>query len=202
MKIGILGAGNVGGNLGRAFAKHGHQVMFSSREPSSAKMQALAKETGAAVGSPQETLDFAEVVVMALHWDVLPQVVKSLKGWNNKILIDATNRFVPPPADSIGTSSQDIAHWTKTRLVKCFNTIGAEHFVDPLFNGVSASAFLCGDDAEARKVVAQLAADIGFDPVDMGELAQEEAMTALTKMWVGLARAGFGRNFAFKVLRK
>ncbi|MFN8373720.1 MAG: NAD(P)-binding domain-containing protein [Anaerolineae bacterium] len=202
MKIGILGAGTVGGNLGRGWARHGHEVMFSSRDPHSDTMRALTAETGAKAGTPQQTLDFGEVVAIALRWDVLPGVVKSLSGWDNKIIIDATNRFGPPPADSIGTSSQDIAHWTQARLVKCFNSIGAEHFINPVFNGLSASAFLCGDDPDARKTVSQLAADLGFDPVDMGELAQEGALSALAQVWVGMSRTGFGRNIAFKLLRR
>ncbi len=203
MKIGILGAGNVGGQLGRGWSKQGHQVMFSSREPHSPKMQALlAEASGSRAGTVAETVAFGDVIVVAIHWDVLMSVLGEAGDWTGKIVIDATNRFGPPPAGSVGSAAQDIAHLTGASVVKAFNTIGAEHMSGgATFGGQKATMFIAGDNADSKETVRVLAEQLGFEVADVGGLTLAGLLEDLTRLWIALARGGYGRNIAFKLLR-
>jgi 8-hydroxy-5-deazaflavin:NADPH oxidoreductase len=200
MRIGIVGAGVVGTSLGKALMTAGHAVMFSSRDPSSAKMQTLAAETGAAVGTVAETVAFGEVVAIAMSWDAIPDAVREGGDWSGKIIIDANNRFGPSASGK--SAAEDLADLTGGRVVKAFNTIGAEHYTHPRLGGEAASMLVAGDDAEAKAVVVQLAAAMGFEPVDAGDLAAARHLENLAALWVHLAYGTpNGRNIAFRLLR-
>jgi 8-hydroxy-5-deazaflavin:NADPH oxidoreductase len=198
MKIGIIGAGQVGVSLAKALRAH-HSVMLSSRDPESDKMQALKTETGAQVGTVAETAAFGPVVVMALNWNAVPEAVKEVHDWTGKIIIDLTNRF------SGGTQSaaQDLAEMTGARVVKAFNTIGAEHYQNPVFDGEAASMLVAGDDPEAKQIAMSLAQELGFEPVDAGGLAAAIYVEHLAGVWVHLAyRTPLGRNIAFRLIKR
>jgi hypothetical protein len=205
MKIGILGAGTVGSYMGKGWTRSGHEVMYSSREPNSPKMQTLLKDTGdtASAGTVAETLAYSDIIAVAIAWDALPEVLQTAGKLPQKILIDATNRFGTPPSGSVGSAAQDIAHFTGAKVVKAFNTIGAEHYLNPVFNNQAASMLICGDDADAKTVVAGLALDLGFEVVDVGGLNQAVLLENLARLWVTLAMsANYGRDIAFKLLRR
>lgn len=201
MKIGILGAGIVGEHLGKALARVGHEVMYSSRDPQSAKMQQIVQETGsgARAGTVQETVAFGEVIAIAIGWqNGLADTLASIPDWSGKVLIDTTNRF----GVFDGSAAEEIAARTGAPVLKAFNTIGAEHLLDPVFNGIPLSMFVCGSAAAKEKAL-PLVAQIGFDVVDVGGLDQARLLEAMAAVWVGLAmRQGQGRNIAFKLLRK
>jgi predicted dinucleotide-binding enzyme len=203
MKIGVIGAGTVGGSMGRALRRVGHEVMFSSRDPQSEKMRVLAQEMVAAVGSVADTVAYGDVLFMALSWDAIPNAIPAGGDWRGKILIDATNRFGPGlsllPGESAG---EELARITGARVVKAFNTIGAEHYLDPRLGGETASMLYAGDDPEAKRVTAALAAELGFAPVDAGPLSAAAYLESLAALWVHLAmRTPLGRGFAFRVIR-
>jgi len=201
MKIGILGAGVVGSHLGKAFGQAGHAIMYSSREPQSEKMKTLVSETpNSSAGSVEETVAFGEIIIIAIGWqNGLEDVLKSIKNWSGKILVDTTNRF---GSTSKASAAEDIAHITKAPIIKAFNTIGAELMDDPMFGDMAASLFVAGDSV-ARKKVIPLISEIGFDVVDAGGMENILRLEALAGLWVELAyRQGFGRNVAFKLLRK
>jgi predicted dinucleotide-binding enzyme len=206
MKIGILGAGRVGSSLGNCWARHGHEVMFSSREPHSEKMQTLIREIGqsARAGTVAETVRFGEVVAVALPSDSVESTLRSVPDWLGKIVIDATNRFTPPQPGQADSIAEDIARWTApASVVKAFNTIGAELMRDPLFGTMRASMLICGDDASAKQVVSALASALEFDVVDCGGLSAAAMVENMAKLWVHLAvRQNMGRNIAFKLLQK
>jgi len=206
MKIGIIGAGQVGSRLGKAWAAHGHEIMFSSRTPESEKMQSLVAAAGAntQAGTVQETLAFGEIIVMALHWDVLESVVTTTPGdWKNKIMIDVTNRFIPAPPDTAGSAAQDLARLTGANVVKAFNHIGAEHMQFSEFPDGPASILICGDDNKAKATVRELVAQLGFEVFDMGWLREAHHLEALAKVWIHAAfNTDLGRNIAFRLIRK
>jgi 8-hydroxy-5-deazaflavin:NADPH oxidoreductase len=82
------------------------------------------------------------------------------------------------------------------------NTIGAQHMANPRFGGQSASMFIGGDDGTGKRTVATLAEALGFEPVDVGPLAQAHLLAPLAMLWVSVAYAyGHGPNIAFKLLR-
>jgi hypothetical protein len=87
--------------------------------------------------------------------------------------------------------------------VKAFNTTGAHNMADPRFGGQSASMFVCGDDAGAKRTVAALAEALGFEPVDAGPLTQARLLEPVAMLWISMALAhGHGPGIAFKLLRR
>ena len=89
------------------------------------------------------------------------------------------------------------------RVVKGFNTFGAEIHLDPSLGGTVADVFLAGDDAEAKKAVAAVAEAAGFTPVDSGPLRNAAVLENLAILWIHLAlREGHGRNWSFKKLAR
>jgi 8-hydroxy-5-deazaflavin:NADPH oxidoreductase len=206
MKIGILGAGRVGSSLGSGWARHGHEIMFSSREPNSEKMQTLISEIGrsAQAGTVTETVRFGEVIVVALPSDSVESTLRSVMDWSGKMVIDATNRFTPPQPGQAASIAEDIARWVApASVIKAFNTIGAEMLSDPVFGTVRASMLICGDDASAKQVVSALASSLEFDVVDCGALNAAAMVENMAKLWVHLAvRQNMGRNIAFRLLQK
>ncbi|GAB4517694.1 MAG: NADPH-dependent F420 reductase [Anaerolineae bacterium] len=202
MNIGVIGAGHVGGMLGRLLAEHGHRVMFGMRDTSTLKGEAqeAVDEYGARTGTLQEAVDFGEVVVLAVPGNSVQDVVTGLHNWQGKILMDTNNRFgTQTPGHSM---AEDIARWAEgAHVVKAFNTLGANRFDQPTLGGQQISMFICGDDDGAKQVVSGLVIDLGFDLVDVGGLGQAALLEKLAELWVMLARSGFGRDIAFKLLR-
>jgi len=194
MKIAIMGAGFVGESLGRALVKAGHEVMLSSRTPQSDRMQALSADLGnaARVGTVQETLAFSDVVAMALRSDAVADVVHKAGDWSGKVVLDMTQGDLTT-----------VAGLETARIVKIFNSIGAEHYQNPDFAGQPASMLYCGDDDAARIIAAGLARDLGFDPIDAGGIDAAPHLVNLARLWIHLAfQAGHGRDVAFKLVRK
>lgn len=201
MKIGIVGSGNVGGALGTLWSRGGHPVRFGVRDPQGDKARTLLRSAGAdaAAGTLQDVVEFADVVVVALPWDALPDVLPGLQGWEGKVVVDATNRMRGPGGST--SAAEDLAAMIPgARVVKAFNTIGANRFGDPTFSGERATMPIAGDDPDAKAIVLRLAGDLGFEPIDVGDLGQAGALEALAVAWVRLSRA-FGRSFALRVIR-
>jgi predicted dinucleotide-binding enzyme len=202
MKIGIIGSGTVGGALGKGLAALGHQVKFSSREPQGEKMRELIAASGptASAGSAPETLAFGDLIVMAMPWGALEAVVKEAGEWAGKVVIDATNRFTSSASGL--SAAEDLALLLPgAKVVKAFNTIGAELMVNPDFGGERPSMFIAGDDAAAKGMVGELAEALGFEVVDVGPLSAASMLESMARLWVTLARRD-GRNIAFRLLRK
>ncbi len=203
MKIGIIGAGKVGGNLGAGWSKKGHEVMYGVRDPNSDKTRkAVGASKDVKVGTPAEAAAFAEVVVLTVPWGAAHQTIPALGNLSGKIVIDTMNAFAPPPPQH-GSVGQDVAALaTGAKVVKAFNTMGEETMANPDFNGQSATAFVCGDDADAKAVVIRLAKDLGMDAYDAGPLANAVYTEGMTKLWAVLAMGGLGRHIAFKLIRR
>lgn len=210
MKIGIIGAGNVGGALGKGWAKKGHQVMFGVRNTTDPDVAALLKAAGssARAGSVAEAAKFGEVVVFATPWPATQDAVKNVGNLSGKIVFDCVN---PLKADMSGldvgqtsSAAEQVAGWAKgARVVKIFNTTGSNNMENPKYPQGPATMFYCGDDAEAKKAAAQLAGDLGFDPIDAGGLTIARLLEPLAMLWIHLAfQQKMGREFAFKVMRR
>jgi predicted dinucleotide-binding enzyme len=174
MRIAIIGAGNVGGSLGAAFAAVGHEVVFGVRDPGSRKTAtALGGVPGARATSPADAVDGADAVAFALRWDAVPATIASLPSLAGRVVIDAMNRFDGDPARS---TTQDLADLLPgSRLVKAFNTIGFENLATARTRREPAAMFVAGDDPEAKRVVMDLAAELGFVPEDVGGLPTPRA---------------------------
>lgn len=209
MKIGIIGAGNVGGTLGTGWAKHGHNVVFGSRNPQSKEIQDLVAKAGAgaSAGANDEAVQRSEVVVLALPWPAAKQAVSSLP-LAGKIVLDVMNPILPDLSGlALGTTTsgaEQVAQWAKgADVVKAFNTVGFNVMAHPEFRDGRAVMFYCGDDAAAKKTVHPLIADLGFDARDAGPLTQARFLEPFAMLWITLALTqGYGPDWAFKLLSR
>ena len=197
MRIAIIGAGNVGGGLGAAFAAVGHDVVFGVRNPGSLKTAAaLAAIPSATAVDPAEAVDGADVVVFALGWGAVPTTVEGMPSLTGRVVIDAMNRLDGDPARS---TAQDLADLLPgARLVKAFNTIGFENFTKARERSVPAAMFVAGDDAEAKAIAMGLAGELGFAPEDAGGLVNAKSLEMMVPVWFALAQA-HGRGVGFAV---
>jgi 8-hydroxy-5-deazaflavin:NADPH oxidoreductase len=213
MKIAIIGAGNVGGALGKAWAeKAGHEVAFSSRNPQSEKMQALLKSIKGRVSaaSPAEAARSAEVIVLATPWPETENATRSLGDLSGKIVLDTTNPLSRGPdgiALAIGhttSAGEKVQEWAKGASVfKTLNTTGFGNMAEPVYRGVKSVMFVAGDDAANKSKVMQLVRDLGFDVIDAGPLRNARLLEAHAMLWIDLALArGQGRDFAFAIVRR
>lgn len=211
MNIGIIGAGNVGGTLGKLWVVKGHEVVFGVRNIADPKLKELLTSTQgkARAASVKEAASFGEVVVLATPWPATEDAIKAAGDLKGKIVIDCTNPLAPDLSGLVlGTTNsagEEVSRWAKgARVVKAFNTIGAPNFGNPKFGAESASMFICGNDHDAKNVVAQLAEVLGFDAVDAGPLSASRMLEPLAMLWIHLAfKQGLGpTGHAFKLLRR
>ena len=209
MNIGIVGSGNVGGALGTRWAQTGHQVTFGSRTPDDADMKKLLERAGKNARAAKLAEAAAnDVLLFAMPWPAAKDVLSGLGNLDGKVLIDATNPLLPDLSGlTIGTttsSAEQVAEWAKgARVVKCFNTVGNSIMENDSFANGKPVMFYCGNDAAAKKIVHQLADDIGFDAQDAGPLTQARLLEPFALLWISLAyQQKWGREFAFQTLRR
>jgi|SRR5579872_306475 len=199
MKVAVLGGGHVGGALGTAWSRRGHQVYFGVRDPQDEDVQQTlaACGKGARAGALADAAAFGEVVVVALPWSAAERALAAL-NLTGKIVVDCTN---PPP----GVSGAEIlaAKCPGAKFAKCFNITGANNMANPRYPGGSAAMFACSDDAGARSATLRLASDAGFVAFDLGPLTNAALMESFARLWIWLAsRGGLGREFAFRLVRR
>ena len=210
MRIAIIGAGDVGGTLGRRWAELGHSVIFGSRDPSSARLTDLLEKSGenASAKSLSQAAAEGEVVVLATPWPAAEEALRAAGDLRGKPLLDCTNPLKPDLSGlAVGqttSAAEQIAGWAKgARVVKIFNTTGFPNMADPRFGGVPATMFYAGDDAGAKAIAGKLAAELGFEPVDAGPLRQARLLEPLAMLWISLAFGQkLGTGIAFKLLRR
>ena len=210
MKIGVIGAGNVGGTLGRAWGHAGHDVWFGVQNPQDARTTTRLEEIGAETraGSVRDVAERSEVVVFAVPWRSVPAAARSAGDLSAKVILDCTN---PLQEDLSGltighpiSGAEQLAAWTLCdRVVKIFNTTGFENMATPEYDGTPLSMLYAGDDESAKRTGARLAVDIGFDPVDAGPLANARYLEAMAFLWIDMAISrGRGTGFAYQILTR
>jgi predicted dinucleotide-binding enzyme len=205
MNITIVGSGNVGRALGNGWKKAGHNVTFAARDPAGAKAAEL-KRDGFAV-APQADAGKADAIVLAVPWTGIEATVRALGDLAGKIVIDATNPLTANLELALGFSDsagETVARLAKgARVVKAFNTTGANNMAASRYPGGKVMMPVAADDAAAKRSVMALAADLGFEPIDAGPLAMSRHLEPLAMLWIKLAYAqGMGREFGFAVLRR
>lgn len=198
MRIGILGTGNVGTALGKGWARAGHRVVFGSRHPASVDCAVGQADTIAGAAAQ------AEVVVLAVPFEAVPDAVAAAGDLAGRIVVDATNAIGRPIPEPHRSGAELVAALAPgARVVKAFNTMGYETMADPVVDGRSALGLVAGDDADAKHTVMTLATSLGFEAIDAGDLRAARLLEGLAELWVHLAfRAGQGRGVAFALLRR
>jgi hypothetical protein len=208
MKIGIIGAGDVGGTLGMRWRQKGHEIMFGVRNRQSQSVQKLIQlDKNLEFGEIMETVAFGDVIVLAVPWTSIEETILKAGNLSNKILIDPTNPLTPDLkglAMNNSSAAEKISNLAKSaKVVKAFNMIGAKALNNLIFDSQRADLFICGDDSHAKQIVRELAIDIGFDVIDVGPLVNARMLEYLALLWIELAfRQQLGPNIAFKLLRR
>ena len=212
-KIGIIGSGIVGQVLANGFIKHGFAVKIGTNDES--KHASLIEQTAgkAFIGTFNETAGFGEIIVLAVKGNIAESAILK-SGINNlygKTVIDATNpiadaapvngvlQYFTSYQESLMEKLQKLA--SEANFVKAFNSVGNAFMINPDFGGIKPSMFICGNDENARKEVAEILDLFGWEAEDMGKAEAARAIEPLCMLW---CIPGFRQNdwaHAFKLLR-
>lgn len=211
MKIGIIGTGKVATALGKALVRHRYHVKFGSRTP--AKGAKLGKEIGhyGSGGTIANTVHFGEIVILAVPYKSIEGILRSTDNFKGKIVVDCTNPviFAKTMAElAFGhntSAAEQIAQMIpQAKVVKAFNTAFSNLMEQgPYFDTQDASMFYCGDDEGAKKSVAKIIEDVGFEPVDAGPLSSSRMLEPMAALIIRLGNSmNMGQEIAFKLLKR
>ena len=209
MFIAIIGSGHIGAGLAKPWAKKGHRVVFGARDPKDAALAKLCADIGATATTVSAAAREAEVVVLAMPYAALDEVLREAGDLAGKLVIDCTNAVVRGPSGmtlAYGHTTSSGEELQKripsARVFRSFNAQGAENLADPVYGGIAASNFYCGDDAAGRAVVRELVEAVGFDAIDAGPLSSARLLEPLMLLWMVSSKAVGTRDIAFRVLRR
>ncbi|WP_343487299.1 NAD(P)-binding domain-containing protein [Allomuricauda sp. d1] len=194
MKIGIIGSGKIGGNLGKHWSKAGHDVLFSSRHPE--ELGSLAKEAGDNAEATSVEAVFEadmDVYLLAVPFGAIDKISELYAGeYGNKVIIDATNPYPSRDgevAEKVRDANYAASEYTATkfstaRTAKAFNTIQAAHLKNRAFQEVDRLAVpFAAQDNISKEIVEGLIEDIGFDAVYLGDLGKSKMMDVDEKLY-------------------
>jgi predicted dinucleotide-binding enzyme len=177
--VAVLGTGRLGGAIGQRLAALGHSVVYGSRTPDSERVKALVKESGphASAASLADAVSRSAIVVFALPWEPVSELLPGLPDLAGKLIIDPMNASpklmdgYPFRADPSTSVAEQLQAWASgAHVVKAFNTILYSDLANPARAGGPISIPLAGADQSAKDRVASLVMQLGLDPVDTGPL--------------------------------
>ncbi|HET9637514.1 MAG TPA: NADPH-dependent F420 reductase [Gemmatimonadaceae bacterium] len=199
MKIGILGSGLMGGKLGTIFARAGHDVVFGYSR-SAKKLQGLAREAGtkASAGTPAEAARDADVLLLAVHWSRVDDVLHQAGNLAGKVVVTCSLPMNADDTDLVvahtSSGAEELAKkLPNARVVAAFGTVPSEVLFavhERRRRKQRPSLVYIGDDARAKKIVAQLINDVGFEPIDAGPLRIARYSEPFTLLVARLAYEG------------
>ena len=210
MKIAFIGYGNVGGALADHLQRLGHDVTLAARDPGSDSVKELLARNGALrVASVADAVQAAEVVFLATPFQAVEAALKPLAAQlRGRILVDCTNPVGPGLTHGLNAQSGTAMIQSllpDTKVVKAFSIYGFENFEDsayPAYN-VKPAMMFCGNDANAKAIVAGLIASLGWEPLDVGGVEQALHLEHMTLLWVRYVRAGKrSPNLVWAALRR
>jgi hypothetical protein len=189
--IAVLGTGRMGGAFGPQFARLGHHVIYGSRDPARAEVQALLARTGsgANAASYAEAVRAAEIVVLALPWNATEATLRGI-DLAGKVVIDPVNAIKVGPSKlmemAVATSAAElIQSWQpKARIVKAFNTVGFHVIANPAAAGGAVTIPLASDDTAAKAQVASLVSKMGLEPLDVGPLRHARVLEGMSLLYM------------------
>lgn len=215
MKVGILGSGDVARSLGTGFVASGHEVRLGTHHAEKPELEEWRAKAGpkGSVGSLAEAAEYGEVVVLAVHGVAAAEAVRQagLLRFDGKVVIDPTNPLafgadgVPQLALEAGRSNGEAiqALLPKARVVKAFNIIGHVHMFRPTFPNGPPDMFICGNDEDAKRTVAQILLDFGWPSViDIGGIEGSRELESLCVLWVKSGLKLQNWDIGFKLLHK
>jgi 8-hydroxy-5-deazaflavin:NADPH oxidoreductase len=183
--IAVIGSGNIGGTIGEAWRRAGHDVAYASRSPEPPRTVAIP-----------DAISGADVVLLAIPGAAVPELLgehgSALAG---RVVIDATND-VGGERLHHGDAYAQLA--PGARFARAFNSLGFELFADPTIGGETADLFWCGPEAAG---IEQLIGDVGLRPVRVGEIDAIDVVDGVCRLWLTLVfRQGHPRRLAFRML--
>lgn len=207
IRIGVIGAGNIGGTIGRLWVRDGHEVMFASRHPEA--LASMVSDLGpkAKAGTPEEAVKFGDAVFVAVPYKAYPELAKEIgSALKGKVVLDAGNAtqkrdgslYDEVQANGIGATSAK--YFPGAKLVRAFNAANYKVFAKEGADGGKDRAGgrmaipIAGDDPEALKVAEGLVRDAGFDPVVVGPLKDADKFA--------MGSPGFGHDATAPELRE
>ncbi len=208
MMISIIGAGNVGGALARAWAKAGRRIYIGTRDIDQPDIQTLTRQEGISAHSYLEAVSNADVVLFATPANALPAILSKLGSLHGKILIDATNAVREKPAPYKNGYDALKALSGSSDIVKCFNSTGFENMANPIletkFGNIPLDMFMAGASKRAKEAARALALDAGFEACyDFGGDDKVELLEHFALVWINLAiMQKEGRGIGFKLLKR
>jgi len=198
MRIAVIGAGNIGGTLGRAWLAAGHEVRFGVPSP---EKYAELTAGGATVTTVGDAVEGAEVVVLATPGGAVGGILSLIAaGLDGVVVLDAT--ISVGGGGPLNASASVAAAAPNAVYYRAFNTLGWENFATPTFaHGERADLFFAGPDGPTRGSVERLIADVGLRPVWVGGADQVETVDGVTRLWFALVMGRhMPRHTAFRVL--
>jgi hypothetical protein len=207
--VAVVGTGAVGEALAGNLVKHGIDVQLASRDGEKARQVAKALGERARAVETKSLGKGVDAVFLAVPAAAAAKVLEEATGLQDAVVVDCTNSvswdagpvYVPSEEGSITAHLARL--YPRARLVKAFNTFGAEFHANAKLGAGAADLYLAGDDADAKRLVSELATTLGFEPVDVGPLRNARHLESLAVLWIHLATVGGkGREVAFKLLRR
>jgi len=208
MKIGFIGTGQVGSTLAKRLGAKGHSIFLGFRGQANSDLEQLAKSIGAnaQLNSIKDTIELSEIIVLATPWNAVETIAKEyLKVLQSKVLIDCTNPLKPDLSglqvsgeNSGGEQLQALL--PQTKVVKAFNTVGFNIMENPEIDGRKSVMYFCGNDQEARFKTQTIIQELGFQPMDAGDIKSSRLLEPFALLWISTAyKYGLGRDFAFSI---
>ena len=214
MRIGIIGSAVVGQTLAGGLKKHGHDVRIGSRSPQ--KLADFSAKSGIQSGTVADVAAWGEAIVLAVKGSAAEAAVREAGASNlaGKVVLDTTNpiadappedgvlKFFTSPNDSLMERLQAIA--PEAKFVKAFNSVGSGLMINPAFpGGAKPTMFYCGNDDSAKKTVARLIEELGWEPADMGSAKAARAIEPLCQLWcIPGFRSNQWSSHAFHLLKR
>jgi len=211
MDIAFIGIGKVGSALADRLARLGHAVTIAARNPNSDSVRAaLTLNPDLGVGEVAESVAGAEVVFLATLFAADEAALQGAGDLSGKILVDCTNPIGPGVTHALGSEisgSETVQNLVPgAKVVKAFTIYGYENFGDsayPGYGNLKPAMLIAGNDVEAKGIVAGLCEQLGWDPVDTGDLSMSLHLEHMTLLWVKMARIqGQGAGFVWARLRR
>lgn len=212
IRVGVLGSGAVGRALARGFAGLGHDVKIGSRDPGKLR-EFVEAEGGTRIsgGTFAEAARFGDVIVLATLGTGTESAIHlaGIDAFAGKVVIDTTNpldfstgmpRLSIGHTDSLGEVVQRLL--PDARVVKAFNTVGNALMVNPQLPGGPPDMFIAGNDADAKKIVAQICEHFGWGVIDLGSVESSRYLEPMCLVWVMHGILSKSWKHAFKLLHE
>lgn len=192
MEVAVVGTGNIGGTVGRALARAGHDVTFGSRNPDAGQ---VSGDTGARIAPIGDAVVDAGVVIIAIPGGAVQQFVHQFAAaLAGKLVVDAANNLGGEVAHSHSAVVEAVP---TARYTRAFNSLGVENLENPTFGSTQADMFFSAAMAD-RATVESLIEAVGLRPVWVGD-GMHEVVDGVLRLWFALSRER-GRHLGFRVL--